>query len=67
MNARRRVRTIDGFVPDSPENHFSGGRLQNAGDGDLGIFTDQFAGIVHDDHRSVIEIGDALIVFLAFL
>src|SRR5690242_4899139 len=49
------------------ENHFAGGGLQNRGDGNVDRFADHLSGIVDHHHGSVVQIGDALVVFLAFL
>ena len=49
------------------EDHLAGGRLQHAGDDDVDGLADHLARVVDDDHRPVVEIGDALVVFLAFL
>src|SRR5262245_17329493 len=53
------------FVP--AEDHLSGGRLKHAGDRRFDSLADHLAGVVHHNHRSVIEVRDALIEFLAFL
>src|SRR5262249_47909962 len=49
------------------EDHLAGSRLQDAGDDDVDRFADHLARVVDDHHRSVVEVGDALVVLLAFL
>src|SRR6185503_14334652 len=51
----------------APEDHFAGGGLQHAGNGDVDGLRDQPARVVHDNHGAVIEIGDTLVVLFAFL
>ena len=41
--------------------------MQHAGDRDVGVLPDQTPGIIDHHHGSVVEIGDTLVVFLAFL
>src|SRR5579859_178121 len=49
------------------ENHLPGRGLEHRGDSDIHILADELARIVHHDHGSVIQVGDTLVVFLAFL
>jgi hypothetical protein len=49
------------------EDHLAGRRLQHTGDDDVDGLADHLARIVHDHHRPIVEIGDALVVFLALL
>src|SRR3982751_4912846 len=39
----------------SPEDHLAGGRLQDAGHGDVGILANQAPRVINDHHGSVIE------------
>jgi hypothetical protein len=61
--ALRRCRGID----EAAEDHLARGRLQHARYDDVDRLADHLACIVHDDHRAVVEVGDALVVLLAFL
>ena len=54
------------IFPEPAKDHFARSRLQDAGDRDIGGFADLFTVIINDNHRSVIEIRNTLIVFLAF-
>src|ERR1035438_1935640 len=49
------------------EYHFTGGSLQHARDRDVDGLRNHSPGVVDHYHRTVIQVGDALIVFLAFL
>ena len=49
------------------EDHFAHGRLEDGGDGDVDVLADHAARVVDDDHRPVVEIGHALVLFLALL
>src|SRR5262245_61491615 len=49
------------------EDHLSGSRLEHAGDRRFDGLANHLAGVVHNYHRSVVEVRDALIEFLAFL
>src|SRR5579871_3899780 len=48
------------------ENHLSRGGLQNASHSDVDGFRNHLARIIHDDHGAVVQIGDTLVVLLAF-
>src|ERR1051325_3257271 len=61
------VSAVFRFFPETAEDHLTGSGLQHAGDCDIGVLADQPARIINHHHRSIIEIGHALIVFLAFL
>ena len=61
---RRRLRV---GVDEAAEDHLAGGRLQHAGDDDVDRLADHRPRVVDDHHRAVVEIGDTLVVFLAFL
>src|SRR4051812_20647745 len=52
------------LFPEAAEDHLTGSCLQHAGHGNVRSFPDQPASIIHHDHRSVIKIRHALIVFL---
>src|SRR5258706_2114347 len=54
------------LVPFS-ENHFARGGLQHRRDRDVDGLADRLARIVDYDHGSIVKIGDALVVFFAFL
>ena len=54
-------------VVELPEDHFSGGGLQHAGDRDVDGFRDHALGIVDHHHGTVIQVSHALVVLLAFL
>src|SRR5690242_1387092 len=56
---------IFGFVANLAEDHFTGGGLQDAGDGNVRVLSNQAPRIVDHDHGSVVEIGHALVVFFA--
>src|ERR1044071_8552153 len=58
---------LAGLLPEAAEDHLAGRRLQHARHGDVGVAADEFPGVVHDDHRAVVEIRDALVILLAFL
>src|SRR5207248_10123674 len=49
------------------EYHLSCRGLKHRGDGDIDIFADHLSRIVNHDHGAIIEVSDALVVFLAFL
>src|SRR2546428_57052 len=49
------------------EDHLPRRRLQHAGDDDVDRLADHLARVVHHHHRAIVEIGDALVVLLAFL
>src|SRR5205823_11388044 len=55
------------IFPQAAEYHLACSRLKDARDRDVGRLSDQSPGVVDDYHRAVVEIGDALVVFLAFL
>src|ERR1700687_1364953 len=63
---RRLTRVSGAFVP-LAENHFSSSRLQHRRNRDVDRLANHFPSVVHHDHGAVIQIGDALVVFLAFL
>src|SRR5688500_2715505 len=74
LPARATVRAVDiavsaifRFFPETTKDHLAGCCLQHARDCDIGVLTDQPARIIDNHHRSVVEISDALIVFLPFL
>src|SRR5258708_17082089 len=48
------------------KDHFSGSGLQDGCHRDVHVLADQLARIVHHHHGAVVEIGDALVVLLAF-
>src|SRR5262249_30096785 len=49
------------------EYHLTGRGLQNTGNRDVHVFTYHSTRIVHDDHRTVVEVGHSLIVLLPLL
>src|SRR6185369_8811392 len=49
------------------ENHFAGCGLQDGGDRDVDSLADHLSRVVYHHHGSVVEIGHALVVLLAFL
>src|SRR3989442_186013 len=49
------------------EDHLPGGGLQDAGDGNVDRLRNHLFGVVHHHHGAVIEVGDPLVIFLAFL
>src|SRR5262249_23526961 len=51
----------------SAEDHLTSSRLEHAGDRRFDGLADHLAGVVHHNHRSVVEVRDALIEFLALL
>src|SRR6185503_19673865 len=61
------VSAIFRFFPETAEDHLAGSSLQHAGHRNVGVLADQTARIVDHHHRAIVEIGHALIVFLAFL
>ena len=66
-DARLAGRAVLGVLPETTEDHLAGGGLQHARHGDVGVLADHAARVVHDDHRPVVEVGDALVVLLPFL
>src|SRR5579875_1040931 len=62
----RRSRHRDGPLVELAEDHLAGGSLQYGRDGDVDVLADHLAGVVYHYHGSVIEIGHALVVLLAF-
>src|SRR6185369_8039148 len=63
---RHLARIILVLFPKTAKDHLPGSRLQNARHRDVRRFSYETAGIVHNDHCSVVEIGDTLVVFFAF-
>src|SRR5213593_2330359 len=53
------------FVAQAREDHAPGGRLEHAGDDDVGGLAEIAPAMVDDDHRAVVEVGDALPGFLS--
>src|SRR5690348_1092748 len=53
------------LVIEAAEDHFARGRLMHRSDDDVHCFVDHFARAVHDDHRAVIKVRHALVVFLS--
>src|SRR5262249_53566464 len=49
------------------KDHFARGGLQYRGDRDVDVLADHLARVVDYDHGAVIEIGNTLVVLLAFL
>ena len=62
--ARHVVGNFAAFFLVPAEDHFTSCRLQHAGNGRLYGLAYHLPGIVHNDHRAVIEVRDALIEFL---
>ena len=54
-------------VVKAPEDHFTSGGLQDAGDGDVDGSGDHFFGVIDHHHGAVVKIGDALVVLFALL
>src|SRR5438128_237622 len=55
------------FIFEQPaKDHLARRRLEHARHRDVGCLAYEATGVVNDHHRTVIEIRDALIVFLAF-
>ena len=48
------------------EDHLAGGGLQHRRHRDVDVLADHLARVVDDHHGAVVEISDALVVFLAF-
>src|ERR1017187_8954319 len=48
------------------EDHLSSRSLQHRGDRDVDRLANHLPRVVDDDHRAIIQISDALVVFLAF-
>src|SRR5579884_323712 len=63
------ARLVDGVnaIVEAAEDHFTGGGLEDAGDGDVDGAGDHLARVIHYYHGAVVQIGDALVVLLAFL
>src|SRR4030095_14710639 len=59
--------TVFRLVVNFSENHFAGRRLQHTGHRNVSVLSNQPPRVVHHDHRAVVEISHALVVFLAFL
>src|SRR5687767_10282374 len=55
------------IFPKPAEDHLTRGRLQNTGNRDVRGLADQPACVIDNNHRTVVEICDALVVFLSFL
>src|SRR6476646_10915035 len=49
------------------EDHPAGRRLQDVSDLDLYLAADELGGVLHDDHRAVVEVPDPLAVLPAVL
>src|ERR1022692_2112832 len=54
-------------VVEFAEYHLAGGSLQHAGDGDIDGFGNHLLGVVHHHHGAVVQVGDSLVILLAFL
>src|SRR5687768_10248015 len=54
-------------LADLSEDHASRRRLEHVGDGELDLFVEVRAPVLHDDHRAVVEEADALRLLLAGL
>ncbi len=63
LGARRGVHPLVELT----EDHFAGGSLQDAGDGNVDGLRDHLLGVIHHHHRAVIQVGHSLVVLLAFL
>ena len=61
---RRRLRV---GVDEAAEDHLARGRLQHARHDDVDGLADHRPRVVDDHHRAVVQVGDTLVVFLAFL
>ena len=51
-------------VVELSEDHLTRGCLQHAGNGDVDGPRDLTFGVVDHDHRSIVKVADALVVFL---
>src|SRR5882724_5833704 len=49
------------------ENHLAGGGLEHRSHRYVHVLADHLAGVVDNDHCAIVEIGDTLVVLLAFL
>src|ERR1035441_3161007 len=58
---------VGGALIPFAEDHFARRRLQHGCDRNVDGLANHLAGVVDDHHGAVIQIGDALVVFLAFL
>src|SRR4030095_5407321 len=56
-----------GCVNIPPEDHLARSRLQYARDDNIDRLANGLSRVVDDDHRPVVQVRDALVVFLAFL
>src|SRR5512134_1105181 len=71
-SATTRLATCDlqllslGLFLQAGEDHAAGCGLEHAGDHHIDVLADIAPGIVHDDHRAVVEVGHALARFLSF-
>jgi hypothetical protein len=54
-------------IEETAEDHLSRSGLQHARHHDVDGLADHLARVIHDDHGAVVEVGDALVVLLAFL
>src|SRR5215831_14622376 len=55
-----------GAIVEAAENHFAGGGLVHRRDEDVDTAIDGTASTIDDDHRAIVEVGDALVGFLPF-
>src|SRR6185312_1426010 len=67
IDPRARFISAAGALIPLSKNHFSGRGLQHRGDRDVDSLAHHLSGVVHHHHGPVVEIGHALVVFLAFL
>src|SRR5665213_2671131 len=52
-------------IVEAAEDHLAGGGLQHAGHGDIDGFRDHLTRVIHYHHGAVVQIRDALVIFLA--
>src|SRR5882724_9087444 len=56
-------RAIFRFFPKAPEDHLAGSCLEHTGYGNVGVLANQPACVIHHDHRAIVKVSNALIVF----
>src|SRR5262245_9920001 len=58
------VAAVLGFIANPSEDHFARSGLQHAGNRDVRVLPNQTPRVINHDHGPVVEIGDALVIFL---
>src|SRR5580765_7837781 len=59
------IHAVFRVFPNAAKDHLAGGGLQDAGNSDVRIFSDQTPRVIDHHHGPVVEIGHALVILLA--